>query len=99
MYRYVARTTLDATGPGSDGGISPTVRMQYREGIGRPWLAADRHEHSTATGQRLENSGVVRLEPDTPHGAGKPQLPQIVGAALQRFEQRSMPQDRTDRGQ
>ena len=69
---------LDATGPGANRGVSAAVRMQDRQGVGRARLAPDGDEHAAARRQRFENPPIMRLKPDAAHGAGQPELRQML---------------------
>ena len=69
------------------------------QAISRPRLAADRHENTAPADQRLEDPAVVRRETDAPQRAGEPELRQVARTALERFEQRAVPDRRADAGE
>ena len=73
--------------------------MEERERVSGARLAADSDEDATPPGERLENAAVVGLESDAPHGAGKAERRQIAGAPLQRGDEWTVRDDRTDRAQ
>ena len=90
---------LDPSCPGSNCGISATVRVQHRERVGGPRLAVNRHQHAAAARQHMKDPAVVRLKSDPPHRAGNARLRQPLIAALQCGDERARAPSRArDRG-
>ena len=73
---------LQAPGPCANRSVAAAIGMQNRKSIRRPGLGANGDQHTPPTGQRLEDTAVVRLKPHAPNGARNPQLRQIPAAAL-----------------
>src|SRR5437868_5612035 len=89
------RSLLNASTPGANRGVAAPVRVKNRQGVRRPRLTVNRHEHAPAARQHIENSPVMRLESDASHGARDTELPQALVASLQRRNQRPSRKDGT----
>jgi hypothetical protein len=89
---------LDASGPGSNGGVSAAVRKEHGQGIGRPRLAVNSHHDAAPRDQRLEDPAVMGLKTDPAHRAGKAYFREIACASLQRLCHRSMQDGGSDAG-
>ena len=80
---------LDPSCPGSNRGISATVRVQHSQRIRRPRLAVNGHEHPAPASQYMKDTAIVCLESDAPHRAGNTALRQTLIGALQCGDKRS----------
>src|SRR5689334_158835 len=87
---------LDATCPGSDGGVAASVGMENRERVSGAGFAPDRHQHAAPPHQRVEDASVVWLKADAPHGTGNPDSGQIARVPLQYVEERTASDNRPD---
>ena len=88
---------LDASCPGTNRGVTATVRVQNREGVGRAGLAPHRHEDAAPPRQRIENPAVVRLKSNTPHRARQAEFLEV--ARTKRREQRTSTERSADAGE
>src|SRR5687767_4158083 len=57
--------------PGSNRGITATVRVQYCQRIRSSRLAVNRHEHAAPAGEHVKDAAIVCLEADAPHQIGR----------------------------
>ena len=73
---------LDSSRPGPDGGIATAVRVKNGQRVSGAGLASDCDEHATASGERFENTRIVRLKSDAPHCPRESELQEIAARAL-----------------
>src|SRR5689334_16227525 len=92
----IVNLRLHPAGPRPDRRIAAAVGVQQRERVGGARLAPDRDQDAAASGERFEDTAVVRLEADAAHRARDPDLREIARAALERVDERSPRDDRAD---
>src|SRR6478735_3301058 len=80
--RPLRSALLDSPRPSPDGCIATAVRVKNGQRVSRARLASDCDEHATASGERFENTRIVRLKSDTPHGPRESELQEIAARAL-----------------